>query len=798
MAEHKSCDHCGEDCGRHPIVHENKYFCCNGCKTVYQILNQNQLNKYYEINTTPGIKVDEKTQKKFAFLDLEEIKTKLIKFKTEGATKVTFYIPTIHCASCIWLLENLHTLHKGVKHSIVHFVKKEVSITFNEEEISLRELAELLTSIAYTPEINLENIDNKENKRINRKLLYKIGVAAFAFGNIMLISLPEYLSHQNDLEDSFKIAFAWINFVLSLPVILYSANDYIISAWKNIRKKIVNLDLPLAIGIIALFGQSTFELITQTGPGYFDSLAGFVFFLLIGKWYQNYTYQALSFERDYKSYFPVAVTKITNGIEEVIPLSRLQKDDRILIRNNELIPADAILVKGSGNIDYSFVTGESVPVQKLIDDPVYAGGRQTGEAIEIKITKKVEQSQLTQLWNEFENEASHSQGLSPLLDKVSQYFVVAILFIAIISVSAWYFIDPSKAILILTSVLIVACPCALALSVPFAFGNTMRVFGKKGFYLKNTQVVEMLSKIKTIVFDKTGTITRSGNSEVVYKGKEMNEDELVMVNSVFRQSAHPLSVALYRHLKIEDLSSPESYEEIHGKGSIATIHSNQIRIGSAAFIIGKKTKKQNILNSEVHIEINKEYYGYFSLSNEYRPGSKELFAELRKNFDLHLLSGDNNAELENMKILFGDSKQLNFNQSPQDKLHYIEALKAKSGNHIMMIGDGLNDAGALAASTIGISIADDIYQFSPACDAILESERFYDLESYIKAARKSMIAVYISFGLSFLYNIFGLFFAVTGNLSPIFAAILMPISSVSVVAFVTAATSIIARRTIQM
>ncbi len=792
MDEKIICDHCGADCGKHPIIWEGKNFCCNGCKAVYQLLHDHQLVKYYEIENRPGIKTEHGYDSKFAFLDLDEIKEKLIQFKIQSSSKVTFYIPAIHCASCIWLLENLHTINTGIQQSLVNFIKKEVSITFNEDEISLRQLAELLASIHYAPEINLENLDRKEHKKINRSLLFMIGVAAFGFGNIMLISLPEYLSHQNDLDPTFKIVFSWINLALALPIFLYSSSDYLLSAWKNIRKGIVNLDLPVAIGIIALFSQSSYEVISQSGPGYFDSLAGFVFFLLIGKWYQSYTYQALSFERDYKSYFPVAVTKIIEKNEHVIPLDQLEKGDRILIRNNELIPADAKLVKGVANIDYSFVTGESTPVSKLIDEPVYAGGRQLGEAIEVEVQKEVEQSQLTQLWNEFDTRESKFKGLTPVIDKVSKYFTVAVLTIATISAISWCFIDAQRAILILTSVLIVACPCALALSVPFAFGNTMRVFGKNGFYLKNTQVVELLAKIKTIVFDKTGTITQTNILDISFHGKYLMPDELSMVKSISRQSTHPMSVALYQHLNGHESSYVDRFEEIPGKGTTGFIDNTEIRIGAQHFV-QHEARHEEILKSKVHIEIGGEYKGFFALDNHYRKGTDELFSSIRSKYDLHLLSGDNDSEKSNLMEFFPSENQLCFNQSPQDKLRYLENLTKNENQKVLMIGDGLNDAGALLKATVGISIADDIYQFSPACDAILESDRFSELERFIKASRKSMIAVYASFVISILYNIFGISFAISGNLSPIFAAILMPISSVTVVGFATASTSLIAK-----
>ena len=398
-----TCIHCGDDCGKHPIIWDDKPFCCNGCQTVYQLLNSKQLGRYYEIEKVPGIKIEPaepESSDKFNFLDLPEIQAKLLDFSDSGTSKVRFFIPSIHCASCIWLLENLHLLHPGVIQSSVNFPKKEASITFKDDKISLRKLVELLASIHYVPEINPKADAKEHGSKSTRTLLLKMGIAGFSFLNAMIYHFPQYLPGASELEAGFRQLFGWLSFALSIPVLFYCASDYFLSAWKSLKKKVISIDLPIALGLITLFVQSTIEIVSHSGIGYFDSLTGLVFFLLIGKWYQGITYEALTFERNYKSYFPVAVTKLTENGKETIPLEQLQAGDRILVRNQELIPADATIVSGQGNIDYSFVTGESIPVSKKDGDFVFAGGRQSGSAIELLVQKEVEQSYLTQLWNQ--------------------------------------------------------------------------------------------------------------------------------------------------------------------------------------------------------------------------------------------------------------------------------------------------------------------------------------------------------------------------------------------------------------
>jgi len=786
------CVHCGEDCGKHPIMWQDMPFCCNGCKTVYQLLNKNKLYSYYEIENKPGIKVEiNDFDDKYAYLDKEEIKERLYEFKEGKMAKVTLFIPAIHCASCVWLLENLNTLNSGISSSLVNFVKKEVSITFNENEITLRHLVELLASIHYIPHISLEKTnEHDERKEEGKKLLKKIGVAGFAFGNTMLLSFPEYIQGSFGLEHKYKFLFGILNLLFAIPVISYSGSDYIKSAFKNLFKKIINIDLPVAVGMLAIFLDSAYEILSHSGAGYMDSLTGFVFFLLIGKWYQNKTYRALSFERDYKSYFPIAVTILQEGKEESILLEKLTPGNKVLIRNQELIPADSKLLKGEAYIDYSFVTGESQPIKKNIGDIIYAGGRQTGEALELEVTTEVLQSKLTKLWNQDNKDEIKEKDLSSVTDNISKYFTVIVLSIAAITAVAWLIIDSKEALLAFTSVLIVACPCALALSVPFTFGTVMGIFGKNGFYLKKTNITEKLSHVNTIVFDKTGTITKSEGLEVNYIGEKLSEEELSLIKSVTRQSTHPMSSAVYEYLKKYPSKKISDFRELPARGVIGIYENTKVKAGSYEFIYNKEQSKAE--KTSVYISINNEPKGYFTIENKYREGLNEIIESLKKDYELHLISGDTDAEKTTLLKVFTDENKLNFNKSPVEKLEYIKNLK-KQGKNVMMIGDGLNDAGALNEANVGISVADDIYHFSPACDAILEAEKFKSLNKFIHFTKTSINVVKVSLAISFLYNIIGLYFAVTGQLSPVIAAILMPASSISVVAFVSFAVILLSK-----
>jgi P-type Cu+ transporter len=786
------CVHCGQDCGKNPIILDNNPFCCNGCSLVFQILSEKKLNRYYDMMPTPGIRLEQEdiSGTRYAYLEADEVRLKLLDFSDGGISRVNFFIPAIHCSSCIWLLENLNSLHKGVMHSHVNFVRKEVSITFREGEISLRQVVELLHSIHYIPDIGYNKKNKDDHQKANRRMIMKIGVAGFAFGNIMLLSFPDYLPGGEAIDKLMAGTFGIVSFILALPVITFCSSDFFLSAFKSLRKKIINIDLPLSIGILALFLESSYEIFSGSGTGYMDSLAGLLFFMLIGRWYQSRTYQSLSFDRDYRSYFPIAVTRLNEGSEEFVQLKDLNTGDHILVRNGELIPVDSVLIEGEGNIDYSFVTGESIPVAKNAGDFVFAGGKQSGAVIKLRVEKKVAQSYLTQLWNEDKLGEEGQMHMQSVVNKVSHYFTIIILIIAFCAGIYWSFTSIGKAVYVFASILIVACPCALSLTIPFTFGNVMRVFGRNGFYIKNTEVIEKLTHADTVVFDKTGTLTHSRTMNIVWEGDELTKPELQWIKSVARNSTHPLSVMVSDWIPANNLLTVEGYREISGLGITGMVDNHRIMVGSRKFVAGNDMAEEGKLSS-VYVSINNKLRGFFKIENHYRDGLNELISGIN-HMELHLLTGDNDSEEANLKAYFTQSTQLHFYQTPVDKLEYINKLK-QNGRNVIMIGDGLNDAGALLKADVGITIADDIYHFSPACDAILQSSRFSRMQDYIGFSKTSMKIVYASYVISFLYNIIGLSFALQGLLSPVVAAILMPLSSISVVTFASLSVSAIAK-----
>ncbi|MBI1226074.1 MAG: HAD-IC family P-type ATPase [Bacteroidetes bacterium] len=826
-----TCAHCGDECRDERILFAEKNFCCEGCKTVYEILNTSNLSDFYKIDKNAGLSLKGRKQAEYTWLDDPEAAEKVLTFKDEKQSKLTLHLPQIHCASCIWLLENLHRLSPAILATKVNFLKREATVTFDHNATSLRKVAELLASIGYPPDLNLGTLEGSARKPVSRRLIYQLGVAGFAFGNIMLLSFPEYLGLQES-ELYFRNVFGWLNIALAIPVAFYSGRDYISSAWASIRTRQLSIDVPLALGILVLFFRSAFEIISSQGAGYMDSLAGLVFFLLVGKWFQQMTYHRISFDRDYKSYFPIAATRLvrqfTNGqlaVEdgnagndcplppgelqtESVSVNKLEAGDRILLRNGELVPADGILKKGIAKLDYSFVTGEAEPVMRQAGEKIYAGGRHFGDTIELILTKKVNQSYLTQLWNEDAFQQEKLVGTSQLANRVSKYFTLIILTIAFGTLAYWLRIDTRIAFNAFTAVLIIACPCAAALNVPFTLGNTVRILARHGFYLKNTNVVEALRKITAVVFDKTGTLTEAGGQgNLEYIGEQLSEEELWWVKALAGNSSHPISrqiavggwqLAPTKVGGSQGLATSTEltdFQEYTGKGIEGKFGENHVRIGSAAFVFFMKNAPAD---ATVYLEINGVTKGGWVLRNQYRSAAWHVVDYFKTWGKTFLLSGDNEREKEYLLPKFATDQFPNstnstqFNQSPKDKLNFIKNQQAE-GETVLLLGDGLNDAGALRQANVGIVVAEDVNNFTPACDAVLDAKKFAQLPEFLDFAKQSINLVYAAWVLAALYNLVGLWFATQGLMSPVIAAILMPLSSLTIVGFGMASTTILGK-----
>lgn len=784
------CFHCGDACPDLEICYSDKYFCCDGCRFVYEILDKNNLCNYYELNNHPGNNLKApKSSKQYEFLKEPEIEERIVSFRNRNYSVVTLYLPGIHCSSCLWLLQNLNRFNEGIISSNVSFEKKEVKIIYKHLEVSLQEIARLLNSVGYPPSITLEDIYNKRKPEQSRALVYKMGIAAFCFGNIMLLSFPDYLATEA-VEPTLAWFFRIIAFGLSLPVLFYCSSEFYIPAWKSLMHGFINIDLPIVFALLMAFGVSVYQIFGLGEAGYLDSMAGIVFFMLIGRWLQNKTYQNIYFDKNYQSFLPVSVTQKIYNQTRYVKVSDIKPGDIIEVKYGEIIPFDGKVADGLGVIDYSFITGETATEDVEKGGRIYAGGKHLGTRMELEVSTSYDKTNIADLWQGNNSSKIYQSPSRFYIQKVSRYFALLLIFIAI-AAGIWHFHEGLNITLkAFTSVLIIACPCTLLLAHTFTDGFMLNHLAGKGLYIKNALVMDEIALVKKVVFDKTGTLTESGKMELLYEGEPLNDRLRWLLYNLVRNSAHPMSVAITELMGRQKQAEISNYHEIPGSGLEGIVSGALVRVGSASFLGINELKDQD--HTHVYFELDGQIVGFFLASHCYRNGLSEMFFQMNQYYDTWMMSGDKAVDKDIIQQYIPQEDHIIFRMKPQDKQHKVKELRSDS--KVLMVGDGLNDLAAFNEADIALAIWNDASGFTPASDMVLQGHLLHKLHWYLKYMSLEKRIVYACFGFSLLYNVVGITYAVMASLNPLIAAVLMPLSSFTIIFMAWTLTGIYKRK----
>lgn len=795
------CAHCGS---RIPgaLAPETR-FCCAGCETVHDLLGASGLDEYYSFRERLGASgrpVETAGALDFRELDSEAFRALYV--KCEGETeRVELSIEGLHCAACVWLIERAPRLEPQLREARVDFGRGLVELTL-ESGASVGKVAETLARLGYRPSPFRAGKAEAARRRELRGLLLRMGVAGAIAGNVMLMAFSLYSGAEGTMDAATRRFFEIGSFLLSLPA-LWAAGIFFRGAVASIRLRAPHMDLPIAIGIAAGYGAGTYAALTGSGEIYFDSLTVLIFLLLIGRYLtRRHQMTAAEAAELIGSVTPsVARVRGPDGAVVETPIGSLAVGSVVEVRSGETVPVDGVVRSGASSLDLSILSGESLPVVVGVGSEVPAGATNVGGALLVETTRAGAATRVAELMREVERALYARSPLVAQADRVAAVFTAGILVVALVVFVAWLFVEPSRALWNALALLVVSCPCALAMATPLALSAASAQAARRRILLMEVSALERLARPCDVFLDKTGTLTRG----------RLSVDEVVgdlswipLLVAAEGHSAHPVARAVRERFGVAEGATGgelavalEDVTEVPGAGLSATMAGKPVLLGAEAFVgasarsappfVAAVRRSVERGASPLLLSVDGEVVLVVSLVDAEREGVVRNLRSLRSNgHRLHLLSGDHPRAVESLvRRLEDEAGESLFTTAtggmrPLDKLARVESALAE-GREVVMVGDGVNDAAALTRAGVGISVHGAAEASRLSADVFLGGGGVAHLAELFEGARRTLATIRRGMVFSLLYNVVGVTLAASGKLSPLWAAVLMPLSSLTVV-----------------
>jgi Cu2+-exporting ATPase len=763
----KLCLHC-----KTPLVRNQEDFCCIGCESAHRIINKNNLNKYYEYctktyNTQP--RAVQKYNNKIGYIS--HIST------TNGENKIKLLVENITCGACVWLIETALMREYGVKYARINMTDNSLTIVWQGDEGKINTMVATLENLGYkVSPFNPERL-GKVDLDAEHDLLKRMAVAGFGLAQVMMISIAVWSGFfQHSLGEYLRLFFNILIMLIAVPCLFYSAQPFVLSAYKVVRKGYVNMDVPISLSILVIIMVSLQEIIASGEFTYFDSALMLVFFLLIGR-YLDLRARNRARKEAVRLIMQQSQSAsiLQNGKVALLDIKDVQVGDYAIITAGEKIPVDGVIVEGETDVNNSVITGESIPVAVKVGERVSAGAINLSSPIKVRVTAVGEDTMLAEIVKLIEN-AEHSKSkYVQLADKLARYFTTVILLLATGTFIVWFALlgaSSREALLNAASVMIIACPCALGLAVPVVnVVATSRLF-EDGCLVKNKSALERLAEIDTVVFDKTGTLT--ANSPKIHNADDFSREEQVIIASLAGNSHHPLSLILQK--LTEERVELTEVKEIKGQGVEARFGGSKVQIGSGDFC-----EVTNAKADDVYLEV-----WFCQEGNEPKriimhdtipKSAKKMIDVLKGVYQVVLLSGDRQAAVKEVASALG-IKRYYSEKKPQDKYKMLDTMAA-SGHKVAMVGDGLNDSAALSRAHASLSPRTAIDLSQNCADVI-----YHDISAVslvLRVARLAKTVIKQNFAISIGYNVVTVPLAMMGYVNPVVAALAMSLSSICVI-----------------
>ena len=805
---HAVCAHCGlEVPARRCREGQELQFCCGGCRQVYGMLNEMGMDSFYELRRSQGGGGQPASVSGRGFEDFDDpsVIQRHGRDIGGGCQQVKLYLEGVHCAACVWLVEELPRAVHGLRSVRLNMTSAVAEVQWAPAETPLSAVARALDSLGYTPHLRGDVSVEELRKAEDRTLLIRIGVAAMAAMNIMFIQGALYAGEYHGMVAGITQFFRWISMGLAVPVVLYSARPFFVAAWAGLRRRVPHMDLPISIAIICAFAFSVVSTIRGSGDVYFDSLTALTA-LLLGARYIQQRAQRAALERA-ESLRGVAFVEFARrlgekGLSVEVPVAALSPGDRVEVRSGELIPADGLVLDGLSSLDRAVLTGEPDPVATAPGDPVHAGATNLGARLVVEVQATGEQTRVGALLALVDEALSQRAPIVQLADRISRYFVLAVLVLAVAAGLLAHLSAPGDlgaALQRIIALLVVSCPCALGLATPVALTVGLSRAARQGIFIKNLDVIQQLGQVHTVLLDKTGTLTEGAARVQRWIG---DDEARELAFALECESAHPVAQAFRRSLRdpVRQAREVSEVQEQPGLGIIGTVDGRQLAVGNEALLASQQlvpgdehqaAASQLIAQglSPVFVAVDGQLRGVCGIGDRLREDARATVqAFIDRGITPRILSGDHPQVVWRVAAELGiPAADALGGLSPEDKRDHVFELRKNDANtdrkhHLVaMVGDGVNDAAALALADVGVAVQGGSGASIVAADVVLTRPGLSPLLHLFSGSARVLGVVKRNLLFSLVYNIAGATLALLGLVGPLVAALLMPVSSLTVI-----------------
>ena len=787
MSDNVACTHCHLEFDKSVmIVDGENYFCCNGCQGVYHLLSDEGLDSFYE--KTGGVKLAPPTQQyeDSANFDAPAFYDRFVKVNSDGFSEVSLIIEGIHCSACVWLNEK--ALHKmdGVIEADINFTNNKAHIVWADDVLKLSQIIDMIRAIGYNAYPYDASIQEAHANKERKDYYLRMAVAIFATMNIMWVAVAQYAGYFSGITQEMKNILNIAEGVLATPVLFYSGWIFFRGAYYGLKTKVVNMDILVATGASLTYIYSLYITITQSGEAYFDSVSMIITFVLIGKFLEVLSKKSAADALDViGKHIPTEARIFRNDKIVSLKLEDIKVGDIIIVSSGEKVLFDGVISKGEGSFNESSLTGESEPIYKSVGDKVISGTVSIDADVYFRASKDFEHSTLSNLVALLDKAINKKPKIQQMANKLSEYFSSTILMASFMTFVVWWLWPHSfeTSFMVGISVIVIACPCALALATPVATLVGLSLGAGRGILFKEAAQLETMAKVDTVLLDKTGTIT-VGSPEVVKEHIIKDFDKGVLL-SLVKSSNHPISKGIHEFLfeNGDDLKEMafDELKQIPASGIVARYKGKNIFGGNSKLLesYGIKTDFQSD-NSLFYYGIDKEIIAIYELSDKIKNDANSVVKTFQDSgVDVVMLTGDHEKSAIKVANAVGISK-FKFELTPEQKAEYITSLH-NEGKVVVMVGDGVNDVLALAQADIGIVMGNGSDIAVDVGDVVLLNDSLKSLLDAYKISHTTFNLIKQNLALSLVYNAITIPLAMAGYVIPLVAAISMSVSSLLVV-----------------